>query len=282
MKHSRKLLGTAPSKCHIVCPTLMISADLNAKKVLIVDDEADVTDLVAYNLRAKGCVVETLNDPTSSIGVARSFLPDLVILDVMMPDLSGVQICKMLRADPQLKSVPIIFLTAKAEEHDRVQGLETGADDYICKPFSTKELTLRIQSILRRTAAGITTPAAAPAGSAAVMRHQVGGISLDVERHTVTVHGRPVELTATEFKLLQLLMERRGRVQTREHLLLNVWNYETEIETRTVDTHIRRLREKLGPEADWIETLRGVGYRLAERRAGTTEHATPLTIRPNQ
>ncbi|OAM86982.1 response regulator transcription factor [Termitidicoccus mucosus] len=243
----------------------MTSADLKAKKVLIVDDEADVTDLVAYNLRAKGCTVETLNDPTSSIGVARSFLPDLVILDVMMPDLSGVQICKMLRADPQLKNVPVIFLTAKAEEHDRVQGLEIGADDYICKPFSTKELTLRIQSILRRSAAGITT-AAAPSSPSSATRHQVGDINLDVERHAVTVHGQPIELTATEFKLLQLLMERRGRVQTREHLLLNVWNYETEIETRTVDTHIRRLREKLGTEADWIETIRGVGYRLAERR----------------
>ncbi|MDR0352695.1 MAG: response regulator transcription factor [Opitutaceae bacterium] len=252
----------------------MTSADLKTKKILIVDDEADVTDLVAYNLRAKGCTVETLNDPTSSIGVARSFLPDLVILDVMMPDLSGVQICKMLRADPRLKTVPIIFLTAKAEEHDRVQGLEIGADDYICKPFSIKELTLRIQSILRRAAAGITTTAAsAPAGPSSATRHQVGGIRLDVERHAVTVHDRPVELTATEFKLLRLLMERRGRVQTREHLLLNVWNYETEIETRTVDTHIRRLREKLGAEADWIETIRGVGYRLAERRAATTTPA---------
>jgi two-component system phosphate regulon response regulator PhoB len=243
----------------------MTSADLKTKKVLIVDDEADVTDLVAYNLRAKGCVVETLNDPTSSIGIARSFLPDLVILDVMMPDLSGVQICKMLRADPRLKNVPVIFLTAKAEEHDRVQGLESGADDYICKPFSIKELTLRIQSLLRRAAAGITA-AAAPSGPSPATRHQIGGINLDVERHAVTVHGQPIELTATEFRLLQLLMERRGRVQTREHLLLNVWNYETEIETRTVDTHIRRLREKLGAEADWVETIRGVGYRLAERR----------------
>ncbi|MDR2675838.1 MAG: response regulator transcription factor [Opitutaceae bacterium] len=237
----------------------MTSTDLKAKKILIVDDEADVTALVAYNLRAKGCVVETLNDPTGSIGVARSFLPDLVILDVMMPDLGGMQICKMLRADPLLKTVPVIFLTAKAEEHDRVQGFESGADDYICKPFSTKELILRIQSILRRAAAGLT-------GAPGAARHQAGGINLDVERHAVTVHGRPVELTATEFKLLHLLMERRGRVQTREHLLLNVWNYETEIETRTVDTHVRRLREKLGTEADWVETIRGVGYRLAERR----------------
>jgi two-component system phosphate regulon response regulator PhoB len=230
------------------------------KKILIVDDEADVTELLAYHLKAKGYVVETLNDPNSSIAVARSFAPDLVILDVMMPDLNGIQICRMLRADPKLKAVPVIFLTAKTEEADRVQGFETGADDYICKPFSTKELLLRVQSILRR--------AAEPAGDAP-KRLQAGGILIDEERHEVTMRGRPVELTATEFKLLRLLMSRRGRVQTREHLLINVWNYETEIETRTVDTHVRRLREKLGPEAGWIETIRGVGYRVAlERKEG--------------
>jgi two-component system phosphate regulon response regulator PhoB len=227
------------------------------KRILVVDDECDVTDLVAYHLRAKGFQVETLNDPNASIGMARSFVPDLVILDVMMPDLNGIQICRMLRADPKLKKVPVIFLTAKAEENDRIQGLETGADDYICKPFSTKELTLRVQTILRRLADGT---------SEEPKRLQVGGIVMDVDRHEVFVHDAPVDLTATEFKLLRLLMERRGRVQTREHLLINVWNYETEIETRTVDTHVRRLREKLGAEADWIETIRGVGYRMAERK----------------
>jgi two-component system phosphate regulon response regulator PhoB len=233
--------------------------DAKPKRILIVDDEVDVTDLVAYHLRAKGFQVEALNDPNGSIGAARTFLPDLVILDVMMPDLNGMQICRMLRADPKLKKVPVIFLTAKAEEPDRIQGLETGADDYICKPFSTKELVLRVQSILRRLADG------APAEPKTL---QIGQIVLDIERHAATVAGQPVELTATEFKLLHLLMERRGRVQTREHLLINVWNYETEIETRTVDTHVRRLREKLGTEADWIETIRGVGYRIAERKAG--------------
>ena len=163
----------------------------------------------------------------------------------------------MLRADPKLQSVPVIFLTAKVEENDRIQGLETGADDYICKPFSTKELVLRVQTILRRTSEKTpTTPAKLIAG----------GIVLDIERHEVVINEKVVDLTATEFKLLHLLMERRGRVQTREHLLINVWNYETEIETRTVDTHVRRLREKLGPEADWIETIRGVGYRMAERK----------------
>ncbi len=232
-------------------------ADSKPKKILVVDDEPDVTDLLAYTLKTKGYSVEAVNNPHASIGLARSFLPDLVILDVMMPELSGIQICRMLRADPQLKRVPVIFLTAKAEEGDRIQGLESGADDYICKPFSTKELSLRVQSILRRVT---------EAGSEPTKRLQAGEIVLDTERHEITVRGQPVDLTATEFRLLHLLMERRGRVQTREHLLINVWNYETEIETRTVDTHVRRLREKLGEEADWIETIRGVGYRMAEQK----------------
>lgn len=235
--------------------------DDKPKKILVVDDESDVTDLVAYHLRAKGFVVETRNDPNTSIGTARTFLPDLVILDVMMPDLNGIQICRMLRADPKLKRVPVIFLTAKAEEGDRIQGLETGGDDYICKPFSNKELVLRVQSILRRLS---DVQAEVPKKLA------VGLIELDGDRHEAFVAGQQLELTATEFKLLRLLMERRGRVQTREHLLINVWNYEAEIETRTVDTHVRRLREKLGGEAGWIETIRGVGYRMAEHKAEDT------------
>ena len=234
-----------------------VMADPLQQKILVVDDESDVSTLVSYHLKAKGYQVEVVNDPNRSIGIARTFLPDLVILDVMMPELNGIQICRMLRADPLLKKVPVIFLTAKAEENDRIQGLETGADDYICKPFSTKELVLRVQTILRRLAAAVPE---------VPKRIQVGEIVIDTERHVVQLHGQPLELTATEFNLLKLLMERRGRVQTREHLLLNVWNYEAEIETRTVDTHVRRLREKLGSEADWIETVRGVGYRIAEKR----------------
>lgn len=231
--------------------------DTQPKKILVVDDEPDVTELVAYHLKAKGYTVEALTDPNASISTARTFLPDLVILDVMMPDLNGIQICRMLRADAKLKRVPVIFLTAKAEEGDRIQGLETGADDYICKPFSTKELILRVQTILRRVGSD-------EAETPPVLT--VGAIVLDVDRHELRVQGEKIELTATEFKLLHLLMQRRGRVQSREHLLINVWQYETEIETRTVDTHVRRLREKLGPEADWIETIRGVGYRMAERK----------------
>ncbi|MEJ6733783.1 MAG: response regulator transcription factor [Opitutaceae bacterium] len=237
--------------------TVWQMADSSRKKILVVDDESDVADLVAYHLKTKGFDTETVNDPTQSIGAARSMMPDLVILDVMMPEINGIQICRLLRADPALKHVPVIFLTAKVEENDRVQGLESGADDYICKPFSTKELVLRVQNILRRTSEKTESKA---------VKLIVGSIELDVDRHEVQIGGEIVDLTATEFKLLHLLMERRGRVQTREHLLLNVWNYETEIETRTVDTHVRRLREKLGGEAEWIETIRGVGYRMAERR----------------
>ena len=230
---------------------------MDKKKILVVDDEPDVTDLVAYHLKAKAFHVETLNDATASISKARIYQPDLVILDIMMPHLSGIQVCRILRADPKLARVPIIFLTAKAEAHDRIEGLESGADDYLSKPFSPKELVLRVESILRRVSAP-KEPVNA--------KLRVGDIQLDSDTHRVTVKGEALDLTATEFKLLRLMMERQGRVQTREHLLLNVWNYSTEIETRTVDTHVRRLREKLGPEAGWIETIRGVGYRIADKK----------------
>lgn len=230
---------------------------MEKKKILVVDDEPDVTELVAYHLKAKGFHVETLNDATASISRSRSYNPDLVILDIMMPHLSGIQICRILRADSKLSRVPIIFLTAKSEPQDRIEGLESGADDYLGKPFSPKELVLRVESVLRRA----STPPAVQA-----QKVTIGQIALDADTHRVTIHGQLIDLTATEFKLLRLLMERQGRVQTREHLLLNVWNYATEIETRTVDTHIRRLREKLGEEAGWIETIRGVGYRIAEKK----------------
>jgi two-component system phosphate regulon response regulator PhoB len=230
---------------------------MEKKKILVVDDEPDVTELVAYNLKAKGFHVETLNDATASISKARNYHPDLIILDIMMPHLSGIQICRIFRNDSKLARIPIIFLTAKAEPQDRIEGLESGADDYLAKPFSPRELMLRVESILRRVSAPLLPTAA---------KLQIGDISLDSESHRVTVGGQAIDLTATEFKLLHLLMERQGRVQTREHLLLNVWNYSTEIETRTVDTHVRRLREKLGTEAGWIETIRGVGYRIADKK----------------
>jgi two-component system, OmpR family, phosphate regulon response regulator PhoB len=224
-------------------------------KILIVDDEQDVTELVAYHLRVKGWKVETLSDPTRILEVSRLFSPDLMILDVMMPGIDGLQICRMFKADPVFCLVPIILLTARAEEEDRVRGFEIGADDYVCKPFSPRELTLRVQGLLRRKEDRVPVEE--------TKRVTVGPVTLSEELHEVTVEGIPVELTPIEFRLLSLLMERKGRVQTREQLLVNVWDHDEDMETRTVDTHIRRLREKLGTAADMIETVRGVGYRLA-------------------
>src|SRR3954466_6915629 len=173
---------------------------MEKKKILVVDDEPDVTDLVAYHLKAKTFHVESLNDATASISRARAFQPDLVILDIMMPHLSGIQVCRILRADNKLAKVPIIFLTAKAETHDRIEGLESGADDYLTKPFSPKELVLRVESIFRRLAAPRESVSA---------KLRVGEIQLDSETHKVTVKGDALELTATEFRLLRLMMERQ-------------------------------------------------------------------------
>lgn len=223
------------------------------KRILIVDDEPDVTELVSYKLRREGYVVEVINDPLQIMGKAREFQPDLFILDIMMPELDGLKICRMIRADAALSALPIIFLTARGEVEDRIKGLESGADDYISKPFDTKELALRIGLIFKRMS---------KEGRDETRELTVGRIVLNEELHAVTLAGETLDLTATEFKLLKLLMERKGRVQTRENLLVNVWNYDTDTETRTVDTHIRRLREKLGSEAALVETVRGVGYRM--------------------
>ncbi len=226
------------------------------KKILVVDDEHDVTELLEYKLKQQNYHVQAINDPLMIMGTARQFQPDLVILDIMMPELNGIQICRMLRADPLMKEVPIIFLTARGEIEDRVKGFETGADDYVSKPFDTRELLLRIQAMFKRLGQ--------QNGAMSEKTLNIGGVLVDIEKHRLVVREAEVELTATEFRLLRLLMERKGRVQSRENLLVNVWNYEADIETRTVDTHIRRLREKLGPEADIIETVRGVGYRAVD------------------
>ncbi len=232
---------------------------MTGKRILIVDDEPDVTELVSYKLKREGYGVEVVNDPLEIMGKARDFDPDLIILDIMMPELDGFTVCRMIRADKQLGTVPIIFLTARGEVEDRIKGLEIGADDYICKPFDTKELTLRVSLVLKR-AKDIE------AESDALL--EVGDIQLNMERHEITIDRKVVEMTATEFKLLKLLMQKEGKVQTRENLLVNVWNYDTDTETRTIDTHIRRLRDKLGDRADMIETVRGVGYRIMPRSGG--------------
>lgn len=225
------------------------------RRILVVDDEVDVTELLGYHLRQRGYDVRMLNDPKLALETARQFRPDLIVLDIMMPGLNGIQVCRLIRADSSLKTVPIVFLSAKTEEGDRIEGFESGADDYVCKPFSPKELMFRITAVLKR---------ASDPEEAKIL--ELNGIRMDVAHHRVEVASSEVELTATEFRLLKLLLEERGKVQTRETLLQKVWNYENDIETRTVDTHMRRLREKLGDEASWLETVRGVGYRLVEAR----------------
>jgi two-component system phosphate regulon response regulator PhoB len=223
------------------------------KRILVVDDEPDVTELVSYKLTREGYEVAVINDPLEIMGKAREFNPDLFVLDIMMPDLDGLKICRMIRSDKKLNGVPIIFLTARGEVEDRIRGLESGADDYLSKPFDTKELALRIGLIFKRMA---------KESDGDKKRLHVADIVLDEELHQVTIAGEPVDLTTTEFKLLKLLMQRKGRVQSRENLLVNVWNYDTDTETRTIDTHIRRLREKLHDRSNLIETIRGVGYRI--------------------
>lgn len=225
------------------------------KKILVADDEVDVLNLVSTNLKAAGFNVLKAEDGPAALELARNTLPALIVLDLMLPGLSGLEVCKLLRGDPATKLIPIIMLTAKAEEVDRIVGLELGADDYITKPFSPRELVLRVKSVIRR--------ASAPAETADIIR--LGDIQVDRARCEVLVNSRLVEFTATEFKLLTLLIERRGRVQSRDTLLNDVWGYETIIDTRTVDTHIRRLREKLGEAAECIETIRGFGYRINEQ-----------------
>ena len=225
-------------------------------KILVVDDEEDVTDLISYHLESEGLTVKTINDPSLIIGIGRDFQPDLFLLDIMMPGIDGIQICRMIRADSKLKDVPVVFLTAKSEDEDKILGWETGADDYICKPFNVKELVLRIKAILKR----YNKRHSEPSSNALKIR----GVHLDEDQFLLEVDGERVELTATEFKLLKLLIERKGKVQTRENLLISVWKYESDTETRTVDTHIRRLREKLGNQSGIIETIRGVGYKVVE------------------
>ena len=229
---------------------------LKAQRILVVDDEPDVTELLKYKFEQEGYRCQVLNDPLLFASTARDFEPEIMIFDIMMPELSGLQLCRMARADPLLKNVPIIFLTARGETEDRIQGLELGADDYLPKPFNMKELSIRVGKLLARSATVNQTTKS--------MRIEISGVVIDAELHQLSIDGVEVILTATEFRLLQLLMERKGRVQSREHLLVAVWNYDTDIETRTVDTHVRRVREKLGPYAHLIQTVRGVGYRAVD------------------
>jgi len=221
--------------------------------VLIVEDEPDIRNLIVHHLTRDGFRCRTAGSGAEALARVRAVAPDLVVLDLMLPEMTGLEVCRRLRADPTTAGVPIIMLTAKTDEVDRIVGLEMGADDYVAKPFSPKELVARVRAVLRRARPGeATRPLAA------------GTVRLDTSRHVVTVGGRPVELTPKEFDLLHALLDADGRVLSREHLLNRVWGYARadEIESRTVDVHIRRLRSKLGPEERRIATIKGVGYRL--------------------
>ena len=223
--------------------------------VLLVDDERDLLSVLDFNLRAAGFETLLATRGEEALLALKRRVPDLVLLDLMLPDLPGTEVCRRIKADPRTRHVPVVMLTAKGEEVDRVVGFELGADDYVTKPFSVRELTLRLKAILRRAGAG------KPAEPA---REAVGPIRVDVEAHRVFVDGAEANLTPLEFKLLTTFMSRLGRVQSREQLLEDVWEMSPEVETRTVDTHVKRLREKLGTGRDLLETVRGVGYRLVE------------------
>lgn len=237
------------------------------QKILVVDDEPDVVDMVSMALRNAGFSIVTAESGSQALELAKSEEPALIVLDLMMPSMNGLEVTKTLKNDTATQPIPIIMLTAKGEEVDRIVGLELGADDYVTKPFSPRELSLRVKSVLRRSAAMTTEEGTGKPIPLIPFEEimKVGHLSLDHSKHEVRLSDKRVPLTATEFKLLALLMERRGRVQGRDRLLNDVWGYESVIDTRTVDTHVRRLREKLGKYSIYIETVRGVGYRISDK-----------------
>jgi two-component system phosphate regulon response regulator PhoB len=227
--------------------------ETSLERILVVDDEPDIVALVAYHLAKAGYRVSTAANGTDALRLALQEPPALIVLDLMLPGMSGYEVLRQLRSDESTRNIAVLMLTARREEGDRIQGLSLGADDYLTKPFSPQELVLRVRNILRR----VSRSADAPSD---LLR--IGPIVIDRGAHRVQVDGREVELTPTEYRLLLTLAERRGRVQGRRHLLETVWEAAPDIQTRTVDMHIQRLRSKLGPAGELIETVRGFGYRL--------------------
>jgi two-component system phosphate regulon response regulator PhoB len=238
-----------------------VTAPATGDRVLVVDDEADIVALVAYHLVKSGYRVSTAGTGPDALDAARRDRPALIVLDLMLPGLSGYDVLEQLRAGDSTRDVAVLMLTARREEPDRIRGLSLGADDYLTKPFSPQELVLRVAAILRRVRA---------AGASAADQIVIGPLEIDTAEHVVRVSGHPVELTPTEFKLLLTLAERRGRVQARTHLLQTVWDAAPDIQTRTVDMHVLRLRAKLGVAGDLVETVRGFGYRLRAPQARGT------------
>ncbi|MCE1228508.1 MAG: response regulator transcription factor [Firmicutes bacterium] len=225
------------------------------KRILVIEDEKDLQQILAYNLRKEGYEVLQAMDGLTGLSTAKARKPDLILLDLMLPDLQGTEVCRELKADGTTRDIPVLMLTAKGEEIDRVLGFELGAEDYVVKPFSVRELLLRIQAILRRT------QGQAVSDPSAIL--EFGKLRIDPQAYRAWVEGQEIQLTSIEFRLLLLLYERRNRVQTRAALLQDVWGLQADTETRTVDTHVKRLREKLGSTESYIETVRGVGYRFA-------------------
>ncbi len=223
-------------------------------QVLIVDDERDLVRLLEFNLQQAGFETATAYAGVEALEKVRQRVPDLVVLDLMLPDIPGTEVCRQIKASPRTRHVPVLMLTARTDEVDRVVGFEVGADDFVTKPFSVRELVLRIRAILRRGGSA----------DADQEREQVGPIRVDPAAHRAYVEGEEIALTALEFKLLTTFMSRLGRVRTREALLQDVWGVSSDLQTRTVDTHVKRLREKLGAGRDLIETVRGIGYRMVE------------------
>ncbi|MQA90090.1 MAG: response regulator [Gemmatimonas sp.] len=228
---------------------------MSSAHILVVDDEPDISALVAYHLAREAYRVRTASNGQEALSAMEAEVPDLVVLDLMLPGLSGLEVLREIRRQEAWKDVPVILLTAKKEEVDRLEGLRLGADDYVSKPFSPQEVVLRVAAVLRR----VQQPPPTRSGGKVL---RIGPFVLDVEGKRAEVNGRELDLTPTEFRLLQVLMERRGRVQTRRQLLEAVWEVTAKIATRTVDMHVQRLRTKSGEAADWIETVRGFGYRI--------------------
>lgn len=223
------------------------------ERVLIVDDEPDILALCSYHLAKAGYRVSTAATGPEGLGAAREERPALIVLDLMLPGMSGFDVLERVRADAATRDIAVLMLTARREEPDRIRGLSLGADDYLTKPFSPQELVLRVGAILRRTSGAAVSP---------TDHLTVGAIGIDRAAHRVSIEGREIDLTPTEYKLLLTLAERRGRVQARSHLLETVWDAAPDIQTRTVDMHVQRLRSKLGAAGELIETVRGFGYRL--------------------
>ena len=227
-------------------------------RVLIVEDEKDVREMLRLNLKMGGFDVLEAQNGAEGLAIAKAELPSVVILDLMMPEMSGMEVCRALRRNPATSRIPILMLTAKSTEGDKVAGLEVGADDYVTKPFSPRELLLRVRAVARRQPdQGVSKPAPVKAG----------GIELDRSSMTATIGSKKLVLTSTEYRLLDLLVRRAGTIQSREALLSEVWGYQASLDTRTVDTHVRRLRDKLGKAGAVVQTVRGSGYRLGAATA---------------